>query len=143
MKELNFISGNIKPEVLASEILTLEEQKQIGAHSWFLGQVRNDLIDKKEVIGIEYSAYQEMAIHAFQQICQILEDKFDLSYFKVYHSLGMVEVGQLCLLVVSAGKHRRTVLDATDFAVELIKKDLPVWGKEIFKDESHQWKVNS
>ena len=26
--------------------------------------------------------------------------------------------------------------------LEKIKADLPVWGKEIFEDESHQWKTN-
>jgi len=143
MKELIFVNRNILSDVISSEILLLEKNQQIGAHSIFLGQVRNDLIGQKEVAGIEYTTYEEMAQKVFQDISRSLEEKFQISHFKVYHSLGLVKAGELCLMVISAGKHRRMVLNATDFAVEEIKKDLPVWGKEIFKDDSHQWKVNT
>ena len=60
----------------------------------------------------------------------------------IHHSLGLVEAGAISLFVFTSSAHRRDAIDACNEVVERIKKELPVWGKEIFEDETHQWKVN-
>jgi molybdopterin synthase catalytic subunit len=142
MTELVFVDGAITSDVMVKELNILGQDIHIGAHSIFIGQVRNDQINDKHVKAIEYTSYQEMAQKVFSKLSERLQNKFGIKYFKVYHSIGVVESGSICLFVITAGKHRRGVLDATDDAVEDIKKNLPVWGKEIFEDEGHQWKVN-
>jgi molybdopterin synthase catalytic subunit len=61
----------------------------------------------------------------------------------VHHSLGVVKAGEISLFVFTSSVHRRAAIDACNEVVERIKHELPVWGKEIFKDETYQWKVNS
>jgi molybdopterin synthase catalytic subunit len=61
----------------------------------------------------------------------------------IYHSIGTVNVGEICLFVFVSSPHRTTVFDALEFIVEEIKANVPVFGKEIFEDNSHQWKVNN
>jgi len=51
-------------------------------------------------------------------------------------------VGELCLFVFTSSAHRKIAIAATNFFVEEIKAKVPVFGKEIFEDETHQWKVN-
>jgi molybdopterin synthase catalytic subunit len=47
------------------------------------------------------------------------------------------------LFVFTSAKHRKAAIDACAEVVEKIKDELPVWGKEVFEDETYQWKVNS
>ena len=60
----------------------------------------------------------------------------------IYHSKGIVKAGEICLFVFTSSKHRNMAMDACRFLVEEIKANVPIFGKEIFEDESHQWKVN-
>ncbi len=69
--------------------------------------------------------------------------KYELTCMHVYHSLGQVRAGEISLFVFTSSAHRRAAIDACDEMVEVIKKELPVWGKEIFQDETFQWKLNT
>lgn len=138
-----FIEGAIPPEFIAQAIANHQHKTHIGAHDIFLGQVRADTIDGKTVGGIEYSAYKEMANKQFHEIREAAFDKYDLSCLHIYHSSGIVKAGQLCLFVFVSSPHRRECFKALEYVVEEIKNQVPVFGKEIFDDESYQWKVNT
>jgi molybdopterin synthase catalytic subunit len=60
----------------------------------------------------------------------------------VYHSLGKIKCGEVCLFVFTSAPHRKAAIDACSEAVERLKAELPIWGKEIFEDDSFQWKIN-
>ena len=139
----NFIQGAISPEFIAESIAKHQHKTKIGAHDIFLGQVRADIIDGREVVAIEYSAYEEMANKQFQDIRESAFEKFDLSCLHIYHSLGTVATGAICLFVLASSPHRNTVFQALQYVVEEIKKKVPVFGKELFEDDSYQWKVNT
>lgn len=137
-----FVKGAISPEKIATSISHHQVKTQIGAHDIFLGQVRADEVDGKTVAGIEYSAYDEMALKVFHDIRESAFDKFELSCMHIYHSSGMVKTGEICLFVFTSSPHRKEAMDACRYLVEEIKEKAPVFGKEIFEDESHQWKEN-
>ena len=138
-----FVSGPISPEKIATSIAHHQVKTNIGAHDIFLGQVRADEVDGKRVKAIDYSAYEEMAEKTFYEIREVAFEKFDLTCMHIYHSLGQVNAGEICLFVFTSSKHRKMAMDACRFLVEEIKAKVPVFGKEIFEDESHQWKVNA
>jgi molybdopterin synthase catalytic subunit len=77
------------------------------------------------------------------EIREQLFEKYELTCMHVHHSLGKVKAGEICLFVFTSSKHRKIAINACNELVERIKADLPVWGKEIFENETHQWKVNS
>lgn len=137
-----FKEGAITPEFIATSIGHHQKKTNIGAHQIFLGQVRADVIDDKEVVAIDYSAHEEMANKAFDVIRESAFEKFDLTCMHIYHSLGEVKAGEICLFVFVSSKHRKMVQDALYFVVEAIKCDVPVFGKELLEDESHVWKEN-
>jgi molybdopterin synthase catalytic subunit len=110
--------------------------------SIFLGQVRADRIDEKELKAMDYSAYEEMALEKMYDIREAIFQKYALTCMHVYHSLGRVPAGEICLFVFTSSKHRKAAIDACEETVEHIKSELPIWGKEVFEDESYQWKVN-
>jgi molybdopterin synthase catalytic subunit len=137
-----FVQGRIEAAFIADSIQKHSSKTNIGGHSIFLGQVRADKIDDKKVAAIEYTAYEEMAMEKMHVIREAIFAKYDLTCMHVHHSLGTIKVGEICLFVFTSSKHRKAAIDACEETVERIKAELPIWGKELFKDESYQWKVN-
>lgn len=137
-----FVEGAIVPSFIADSIAKHSSKTNIGGHSIFLGQVRADVIDEKKVAAIEYTTYEELALEKMHIIREETFAKYELTCMHVYHSLGAVAAGDICLFVFTSSAHRRPAIDACNEVVERIKKELPVWGKELFEDETQQWKVN-
>lgn len=137
-----FVQGAISPAFVADSIQKHSTQTGIGAHSIFLGQVRRDEIDGKAVGAINYTAYEEMALEQMHVIREAVFQQYPLTCLHVYHSLGTVTAGEICLFVFASAAHRKAAIDACEDVVERIKKELPVWGKELFDDASYQWKEN-
>ncbi|HQR93849.1 MAG TPA: molybdenum cofactor biosynthesis protein MoaE, partial [Sediminibacterium sp.] len=69
--------------------------------------------------------------------------KYDLTCMHVHHSLGRVAVGEICLFVFVSSKHRQAAIEACTELVESIKKELPIWGKEILNNQASVWKQNN
>lgn len=137
-----FMDGAILPETIAKSISDHSTKINIGAHDIFLGQVRGDIIDGKLVKAIEYTAYKEMAEKELAQIREDIIVKHKLTCAHVLHSLGTVKSGEICLFVLVSSAHRKASFEACEEMVERIKKEIPIFGKEIFDDGSHQWKEN-
>jgi molybdopterin synthase catalytic subunit len=137
-----FIQGAISPEKIADSISKHQSKTQIGAHSIFLGQVRADVVDGKTVKAIDYSAYEEMADKEMHIIRENAFSKFELTCAHIYHSLGRVPTGQVCLFIFTSSPHRRGAIDACQYILDAVKSSVPIFGKELFGDESYQWKRN-
>lgn len=137
-----FVEGPITPEKIATSIAHHQVKTNIGGHDIFLGQVRADEIDGKTVKAIDYSAYEDMANQAMHDIREAAFEKFNLTCMHIYHSKGEVKAGEICLFVFTSSAHRKECFDATRFIVEEIKANAPIFGKEIFEDETHVWKKN-
>lgn len=137
-----FIEGPIPADKISRSISAHGEKTTIGAHEIFLGQVRGDEVGEQTVQAIEFTAYEEMAAEKFYEIREACFDKYDLTCAHIYHSLGRVEVGELCFFVMTSSGHRQEAREAVRFLVDTIKAEVPIFGKEIFGDDSHTWKEN-
>lgn len=138
-----FRPGAITPDFIANSIAKHQTKTTIGAHQIFLGQVRADVIQSKTVAAIEYTTYEEMANQKMHEIREATFEKYNLTCMHIYHSLGTVKSGEICLFVFVSSPRRKESFKAIEYVVEAIKANVPIFGKEIFEDESHQWKVNS
>ena len=137
-----FINGTVPASLVSESIQQHASKKDIGAHSIFLGQVRADEIDGYTVAAIEYTSYEEMALEKMHEIREAVFAKYPLTCLHVYHSLGRVNSGEISLFVFASSQHRKAAIEACNEIVESIKKGLPVWGKEIFENETYHWKEN-
>lgn len=138
----SFVAGPISTQFIADAIHEVNGMKNVGGHSIFLGQIRNDQSKNGNVTAIEYTSYEEMAESTIDKICSNVQEKYDLAFTCVRHSLGKIHVGELCLFVIAAAPHRKAAIDGCAEIVERIKSEAPIWGKEILDDQSYQWKVN-
>ena len=137
-----FVHGPVAASFIGDSIQKHSVKTEIGGHSIFLGQVRADTIDEKKISAIEYTAFEEMALEKMHSIREEIFAKYDLSCMHVYHSLGSVAAGEICLFVFTSSAHRKAAIEACNETVERIKTELPIWGKELFSDKTYQWKEN-
>ena len=139
-----FLEGAIPASFIAESIAKHATRTDIGGHEIFLGQVRADMIDGKQVHAIEYTAYRDMAN---EQMTVIREEAFarwtQMTCLHVHHSQGLIKAGELCFMVFASAPHRQQAREAVAFVTDEVKKRLPIFGKEILSDESHLWKHNS
>lgn len=126
-----------------SETVQSACKPNVGAHSIFLGQVREDTIDGKKVTEIEYSAYDDMVAKEMGKVINIVVDKYaDIKRIYIKHAKGVVKVGEISMLVFVACGHRVQAFRAVAEIVNLIKERVPIWKKEFLEDNSHTWPEN-
>lgn len=142
-KKSTFMQGAIPAGFIGNSIAKHQSKTGIGAHNIFLGQVRADEKEGKTVVAIDYSAYEEMAEQVFYEIREAAFAKYSLTCLHIYHSLGLVKAGEICLFVFVSAPRRKVVFEALEFLVEAIKEKSPVFGREIFEDETYTWKKNT
>ena len=137
------LKGPITQIAIIHLIEKILEKTDSGGHSVFLGQVRADEINGKKVRAIEYSAYEGMVTVEADKIKETVLSEFgDAKSIDIVHSTGIVKAGEISLIVFVSAGHRHQAMQACSKTVELIKEKLPVWKKEIFDDDSHEWKQN-
>ena len=137
-----FQQGPITGTYIGESIAAHARKKEIGAHSIFLGQVRDDAKLNSKVSAIEYTAYEDMANQQFHEIREAMFQKYPLTCLHIYHSLGVVKAGEISLFVFTSSPHRQAAIEACAEIVERVKKEVPVWGREILENETTEWKVN-
>ncbi|TSA37246.1 MAG: molybdenum cofactor biosynthesis protein MoaE [Porphyromonadaceae bacterium] len=134
------IEGPIPAAFVSKELSGHHSKTSAGAHACFLGQVRDDQVDGKRVTGIEYSAYGAMVDTVVQAIKdQLFKEFSDLICLHIYHSTGLVQSGEISLVVMVSSGHRKQSFAALEKCVELIKEKLPIWKKEFFSDGTSRW----
>ncbi|WP_179343685.1 molybdenum cofactor biosynthesis protein MoaE [Winogradskyella ursingii] len=141
-KKTVFIQGEITSEFIANSIAKHQTKTEIGAHNIFLGQVRKDTVKDEVVSAIEFTCYQDMAEQKLDEIREETFDKYNLTCMHIYHSLGKVNVGEVCIFVFVSAPHRPQVYEATEYIVNRVKSEVPIFGKELFETGAYQWKKN-
>jgi molybdopterin synthase catalytic subunit len=138
--EKYIIEGAISHALIGEMIGTDTSAGETGGISAFAGRVRTDKAGEKSVIAIEYSCYESMLEEAVASITDIVRKAFsDVRTVNIIHSTGIVNAGEISLLVVVTAGHRDQAMRACTHTVELVKERLPVWKKEILSDEGHRW----
>ena len=140
--EVNYLTdGPVSQKTISWLIEKMNSRTDSGGHMIFLGQVRADEINGEKVKAIEYSAYVELVTAEAEKIKKSIFAEFsDVKSVDIIHSTGIVPAGQISLLVLVSAGHRQQAFQACSKTVDLIKKNLPVWKKEIYNDESYTWK---
>ena len=138
-----FQKGAISAEFIAESIAKHQSKTGIGAHDIFLGQVRADEVNGDEVKGIDFTAYEDMANQKAHEIKEEAIEKFGLSCLHIHHSIGIVPTGGICIFVFVSAPHRKAVFEALQWVVNALKAEVPIFGKELFGDDSYQWKENT
>jgi len=105
--------------------------EQAGAIATFLGTVRAQSRGR-DVIALEYEAYEEMAEEVMAEIADELTTRYALCKVAISHRLGRVEVGETSVAIAVSAPHRQDALAACADAIEALKSRVPLWKKELY-----------
>lgn len=106
---------------------------QSGGIDVFIGTVRN-VTAGKEVVRLEFEAYEPMAIREMQKIANTAVDRWPLHAVAVHHRVGLLEVGETAVIIAVSAAHRDAAFEACRYIIDTLKQTVPIWKKEIFHD---------
>lgn len=109
------------------------QKPEDGAIVVFDGVVRNHS-KNKAVRFLEYEAYESMALKKLEEIGSRAKSEFEIRDVAIVHRLGHMEVGECSVVIAVASAHRGPAFDACRFAIDTIKKIVPIWKKEFYED---------
>ena len=118
------------PVNLTSVIVEVVDERA-GAIATFLGTVRAQSRGR-DVIALEYEAYEEMAEEVMVGIADELQERYELCKVAMSHRLGRVEVGETSVAIAVSAPHRQDALAACADAIEALKAEVPLWKKELY-----------
>ncbi len=107
--------------------------EKCGAMGVFVGFVRRES-DGKTVKQLEYEAYEEELRKKAKEIEEKIKEMPGIVNAKIYHKTGILMPGEDIVYITVMGEHRKDIWEPLKQAVELMKKELPVWKKEVFED---------
>lgn len=102
-----------------------------------------------KVVSLEYEAYAEMAKKEMANICFDVRQRWpDVRNIAMFHRLGFVPVKEASVVIAIGSPHRDSSLQALPYALDELKRLVPIWKKEYYakenegEEESSQWKEN-
>ena len=75
-----------------------------------------------------------MALLEIEKIIFLIFSKWNISFLKVIHRIGVVYPSELSMVLSVKSKHRKESFEASQFFVDELKKTVPIWKKEFFDD---------
>lgn len=101
----------------------------------FIGSVR-EFTNNEEVTALEFETYEKMALKEMRKIALEAKEKWQLNKVLIRHAVGAKEVQEPVVMVGASSAHRTECFEACRFLIDTLKKSVPIWKKEIFKDKS-------
>ena len=117
----------------ARSIASLLLRPEDGAICVFEGVVRNNSKGKPTRY-LEYEAYETMALKTMEDIGGFVRGAWDIGAVAIIHRLGRMEIGEASVAIIITSPHRRASFDACEYAIDRLKKVVPIWKKEFFED---------
>jgi molybdopterin synthase catalytic subunit len=108
----------------------------------FFGVVRDRADDGREVRGLSYEAFEQLATAEFERIAGEARERFGDVALAIVHRIGEVGVGEVSVAVVASAAHRAAAFDACRYAIDELKRRAPIWKKERYADGSARWREN-
>ncbi len=106
---------------------------EAGGIVLFIGTVRK-FTQQKEVVRLEFEAYEPMAIKEMTKIAQHILDHFPAKKVAIHHRVGVLAIGGIAVIIGVSCPHRKDAFDACQYAIDTLKETVPIWKKEIFTD---------
>ncbi len=104
-----------------------------GALALFVGVVRDEN-EGRAVLRLEYEAYEEMALSEMEAIEREARRRWPITQIRIVHRLGRMEIGEASVAVAVASPHRDEAFEACRFAIDTLKRSVPIWKKEFYAD---------
>ena len=126
---LLLVRDPIDPAALIGHVREPED----GAVVTFDGCVRNHSHGRRTLF-LDYEAYEPMALGKIREIAEQIHEKFAIHRVAIAHRLGRLEIGETSVFIAISSAHRPAAFEACRFAIDTLKRTVPIWKKEYFED---------
>lgn len=126
---IELVRGRIQTEEISARLKAPED----GALVVFEGIVRNESGGRRTLY-LEYEAYEAMALKQMGVIAASMRSQFGADAVALVHRLGRLEIGETSVLIAVSSAHRRAAFEACRYAIDTLKRNVPIWKKEYFED---------
>ena len=96
--------------------------------------VARDNTKGRRTLYLEYEGYTEMALRTLEQIGREVHDRWPINRVGIIHRLGRIEISESSVVICVTSAHRRVAFEACQYAIDRLKKIVPIWKKEYFED---------
>ena len=127
------VDGPIDVLALNGEVLSDYD----GALCTFQGVARR-FSRGREVVHLAYEAYPAMAERKMAEIGDELREKFGVERVAIHHRTGVLAIGEASVVIAVASPHRSEAFKACQYAIDRLKKTVPIWKKEVWSD-GEEW----
>lgn len=114
------------------ELIDYVVDPEAGAIATFVGTTRNNN-DGRKVIALDYEAYPEMAEKELVRLGEEAKSKWPICRMAIVHRIGPVQITEASVMIAVSAAHREAAFAACRFAIEEIKRTVPIWKKEVFE----------
>ena len=114
------------------ELVRFVTDAEAGAIATFIGTTRNNN-DGRTVIALDYDGYGEMAEKELARIGEEAKKRWQICRMAIVHRLGPVQLTEASVVIAVSSGHREAAFAACRFAIEEIKRTVPIWKKEVFE----------
>ncbi len=119
--------------IRSAEFARSLQRPEDGAVVVFEGVVRNNT-KGRATLCLEYECYEQMALKQIAEIGREIADQYKVGRLGIVHRLGRLQIGEASVVVVATAPHRRPAFHAALEAIDRLKREVPIWKKEIFAD---------
>ncbi|MCS1350092.1 molybdenum cofactor biosynthesis protein MoaE [Mechercharimyces sp. CAU 1602] len=133
--ELSNFSITTQPIHFAS-IYPWVEDRNAGAVCSFAGIVR-EITDGQRTLHLEYEAYTEMAAKIMKQIGDEVISQYLCKRVAMVHRVGKLEISDIAVVISVSSAHRDASFQGCQYAIEQLKKRVPIWKKEITESKAY------
>ena len=123
----------VRKTIETSKIVAQLKAPPDGAVVVFEGIVRNHS-GNRSTLYLQYEAYEAMALAKMREIGADMRQKYSIRRYAMIHRLGRLEIGETAVLVAVCSAHRAAAFDACRFGIDALKRNVPIWKKEFFRD---------
>jgi molybdopterin synthase catalytic subunit len=130
----------ITPEPLrADEIIASVSSPTAGGIDVFLGTTRAEITDGKKLIALDYEAYTAMAEQQLRDLAKRAREQWPIIKLVIVHRVGRVGLGEPSVVIAVSTPHRAEAFEACRWLIDMLKKEVAIWKKEVWEDGSGSW----
>jgi len=133
----------MKFSVSSTAIDVAAAKKAVADHSCgalvvFEGWIR-DHNEGQAVERLEYEVYRPVAEKEGSRIIDEAIERFAVSHAVCIHREGLLELGEVAVIVCVSSPHRGEAFDACRYIIDQTKTRLPIWKKEHYTTGISEW----
>jgi molybdopterin synthase catalytic subunit len=120
-----------------AEVLAAVEDDSAGGVVSFTGVVRRS-DEGRGVVELEYEAHPA-ADQALRAVAERVVAEVDVIAVAAVHRTGLLAVGDVAVVVAASAAHRGEAFEGARRLIDDLKREVPVWKRQVFQDGDQEW----